>query len=109
MEKLYHLCFETLSNELRIKIIELLGKTPMSVNELADKLNAERSRVSHSLSIMRGCNIVDVKKTGKNMVYSLKDKTFISAAKANSIFEIVDNHVDNYCTTCHKQSKPAHT
>ncbi|SRR3989338_3631290 len=106
--KPYHLCFETLSNELRIHIIEQLEKKAMSVNEIADTLNSERSRISHSLGILRGCNIVDVKKHGKKMIYSLKDKTYLNAAKSgNSIFAIINEHIDNYCTCCHKMDNQA--
>lgn len=102
-EKPYHLCFETLANELRIKIIELLGSRSMGVNELADSLGAERSRVSHSLNILKGCSIVDIKKVGKRMIYSLKDKTYLNAVKnGNSVLGIIDNHVDTFCDTCFK-------
>ena len=102
--KPYHLCFETLANELRIKIIELLGNGLMSVNEIAEKLGVERSRVSHSLYILKGCGIVSAEKQGKRMVYSLRDRTYLDAViPSNSIFNIIDNHVDRFCNTCFKQ------
>lgn len=102
-QKPYHLCFETLANELRIKIIELLGTKAMSVNEIAGILGSERSRISHSLSILQGCSVVDAKKVGKKRVYSLKDKNYLNAIKpSTSLLGIIDNHVDTFCDTCFK-------
>src|SRR3989338_2905788 len=99
----YHLCFETLANELRIKIIEQLSGRSMSVNELAEQLGAERSRVSHSLYMLKGCKVVNVKKQGKKMLYSLSDRNYLSATKpGNSLFAIINEHVENCCTTCYK-------
>ena len=102
-QKPYHLCFETLANELRMKILEMLSHGPKSVNELAENLNAERSRVSHSLFILKGCKIVDANKKGKKMVYSLKDKTYLNTLHSgDSILGIIDSHIDNYCDSCYK-------
>ena len=101
--KPYHLCFETLANELRIKIIELLSIRAMNVNEISERLGAERSRVSNSLHVLKGCNVVESKKLGKNMLYSLKDKSYLKALQSgNSVFSIIDEHINTYCDSCYK-------
>jgi|SRR3989344_2300567 len=106
-QKPYHLCFETFSNELRIKIIDLLNQKPMSVNELADSIGVERSNVSHSLKMLRMCRLVDVRKSGKNMIYSIKDNSLVSGAAASSgnLFKIIDEHADHFCKTCAKMDE----
>ncbi len=99
----YHLCFETLSNQLRLQILEVLRHGPMNVTELAMKLHAERSRVSHSLAMLKLCSYVDTKKQGKEMIYSIKDNTPLTAHQpGTSIFAIVDNHIDSHCKGCNK-------
>lgn len=102
-DKPYHLCFETLSNQLRLQILEMLSKRPMNVTELAALLHAERSRVSHSLQMLRICSYVDAKKQGKEVVYTLRDGTPLGAQRpGNSVFAIVDNHIDEHCKGCNK-------
>lgn len=67
----YHVFFSKLSNPLRIKIISILDEKPRSVTELAEKLKAEQSKLSHALKEMRDCNIVKVRQEGKQRIYSL--------------------------------------
>ena len=69
----YHLCFETLANELRIEILRLLIEKPCSVQELSQKLDAEQSRVSHALKMLRTCSFVVVEKRGKIRGNGAKD------------------------------------
>src|SRR3989344_69824 len=107
-QKPYHLCFETFSNELRIKILNALQEKPMSVNELAEKTGVERSNVSHSLQMLRLCRLVDVRKSGKNMIYSIKDKSLLNGVPsqgANTLFKVIDTHVDHFCKTCAKTNE----
>jgi DNA-binding transcriptional ArsR family regulator len=68
----YHKCFETLANELRIQIITHLSEKPLSVQQLAAQLNAEQSRVSHALKMLKECNYVDAAVKGKERIYTLK-------------------------------------
>jgi DNA-binding transcriptional ArsR family regulator len=96
----YDLCFETLSNGLRIKILKSLSENPRTVSELAQELGVEQSRLSHSLSMLRECNYVNVKKEGKQRVYSLKDE--ILEKKEGNLFEVIDAHVSEFCETCGK-------
>lgn len=102
-EKPYHLCFETLSNQLRLQILEHLKQRPMNVTELAAALHAERSRISHSLQMLRVCSYVDAKKHGKEMVYTVRDGTPLAAEQSGkSVFAIIDNHIDSHCKGCNK-------
>jgi len=89
-----HLFFETLGNRLKIEILIKLKKKPLNVNDLSKQLNQERSKVSHSLNSLLRCGFVNVKKEGKNRIYSLnKDTVF-------PLLNLVEKHVKKYCGVC---------
>ncbi len=69
--KTYHIFFSKLANPLRIKIISALDENSSSVSQLVQKLKVEQSKLSHALKELRECNIVKVKKEGKQRIYSL--------------------------------------
>mgnify|MGYP001616555409 CR=1 FL=1 len=106
--KPYHLCFETLANELRLKIIDNLKERPLSVEELSKRVGAERSTVSHSLQMLRECSYVEVEKSGKQRVYSLKNGSFEAMQEAQSgksIFHVIDGHIECFCNNDCKKIK----
>lgn len=100
-QKPHHLCFETFANQLRMDIMKLLLKKPMHVEELTKELGVERSRVSHSLQMLRQCKLVEVKKDGKRSIYSAKHGTFFHA-KGNGVLNVMDNHIKTHCKGCAK-------
>ena len=58
MKKPYHKCLSTLSNELRLSIIEELKLGPKSVGELTKKTGEEQSKVSHALQNLKSCGFI---------------------------------------------------
>jgi len=94
-----HKCFETLSSELRLKILESLLAKPMSVEGLADKTGAERSTVSHSLKVLKECSYVRSEKSGKERIYSLTPGVLegIKESGEGHVFRFIDEHFQNYC------------
>lgn len=99
----YAPCFDTLSNELRLHILEQLSKRPLNVEQLAKKLNAERSRVSHSLKMLRDCHYVEVSPKGKERVYQLRKGVLDEVAQGN-VFKYMDAHIADYCNfECRKE------
>ena len=96
----FHLCFEVLGNPLRIKIIQLLRKSPKSVGELVKETGEEQSKVSHSLVALRKCKFVEGKRDGKKMVYSLR-KEFLKKIEEKDIFTALDTHYSEHkCWRC---------
>ena len=89
--KYYYIFFRNLSNPLKIKIIEKLKEKSSSVNELSEHLNIEQSKLSHALSHLKKCNIVQVTQDGKKRIYTLNKETIIPMLK------IIDKHKSNYC------------
>jgi len=96
-----HKCFETLSSELRLKILENLLAKPMSVEELAEKTGTERSTVSHSLKVLKDCSYVKSEKSGKERIYSLTQGVLegIKDSGEGHVFKFIDTHFQNYCNS----------
>jgi DNA-binding transcriptional ArsR family regulator len=88
----YHVFFRNLANPLKIKIISALKEKESSVGELTHELEVEQSKVSHALALLKKCNIVNVKKEGKERIYSLNKKTIIPMLK------MIDEHSKSFCS-----------
>lgn len=69
--------FRLLGNPTRIKIIRVLGKDEVCVNDLAFQLNMTQSAVSHQLNILRAKKVVKCRKDGKRALYSVSDYAFL--------------------------------
>ncbi len=65
--------FKALSHPARIKILELLRRGELSVTELQEQLGIESSSVSQHLSVLRHKKIVDSRKAGTTVYYSVHD------------------------------------
>jgi DNA-binding transcriptional ArsR family regulator len=55
---------KALGEGTRLRILRLLFKEPMSVNEIADRLKASQYNVSKHLRIMREADLLEVEKQG---------------------------------------------
>jgi DNA-binding transcriptional ArsR family regulator len=89
--KSYNNFFMNFASGSKFDIIMALKEGPMSVSEIAEKVNGEQSAVSHNLSKLSKCHILDVKKVGKKRVYSLNMETVIP------ILRTVEEHVRRHC------------
>jgi len=65
--------FKALANPARIRILELLRDGERSVTELQHALGTEGSTASQQLAILRMKSLVDTRKSGNNIFYSLRD------------------------------------
>lgn len=65
--------FKIFGDSTRVKIINVLLYEEMCVNDIADKINASQSAVSHQLRILKGSKLVKYRKEGKEIYYSLSD------------------------------------
>ncbi len=86
----YTLFFKALSNDTRLRIIDLLRKGPKTATEIGKALDFEQSLVSHNLACLINCGFVIAKQYGKNKVCSLNEETVIPLLK------IIDRHVEQY-------------
>ncbi|MBD3262891.1 metalloregulator ArsR/SmtB family transcription factor [Candidatus Woesearchaeota archaeon] len=91
----YHMFFETIAPEMRVKILFALKSKAMSVNELAGFLGEEQSKISHNLRKLTECRLIEVKPKGKKRIYSINKDTVLPLIK------LVEKHVKcNCCEGC---------
>ncbi len=76
-EKLERIAYilKTVAHPLRLGIVHLLEQHPrLSVSEICEMMDSEQSPTSHHLQNMRLKGILSVKKEGRSMLYSLKER-----------------------------------
>jgi DNA-binding transcriptional ArsR family regulator len=64
-----------LSDATRLRIYLLLLEGDLCVCELGSILNIEQSRISHGLRILREADLIDSRREGKWIIYSVSPKT----------------------------------
>ncbi len=72
---------KALCDETRLEIIMVLGNKEMNVGEIANKCSVSRPTISHHLQILKRNRIVDVKKEGKEMYYTINPNSLIMIAE----------------------------
>lgn len=76
---------KAIAHPLRLAILQLLDEQKnMSVTNIHQRLGVEQAVASHHLAILKNCDIVSIKKDGKNVFYSL------SNAKVSHLINSVD-------------------
>lgn len=65
--------FKTLANPARIRILEVLHDGERSVGELIPEVGIESSHLSQQLGILRRANILQMRKEGSAVFYSVTD------------------------------------
>lgn len=66
--------FKVLGDATRMKIIYILLRNEMSVNEIVEYIGMTQSAISHQLNVLRRIRLVKVRKVGKMAYYSLNDE-----------------------------------
>jgi len=70
---------KVLSNPKRLMIIALLSKSDLSVGEIAKATDTALATISQHLRVLRERNIVNTKKDGQVVYYSLADPKLMEA------------------------------
>lgn len=66
--------FRALSEPTRVKILYLLSNEEMCVHDLTTLTDSSQSSVSHHLKILKLNNLVEARRQGKAVYYSLADR-----------------------------------
>ena len=74
---------KALSEPIRLRIIDILRHGEMTVGDIAEFLETEMVTVSHHLKILKHADLVEVKRDGRFMVYSLRHD-LLQKASGNS-------------------------
>ncbi len=67
---------KALGDENRVKIIKLLSNGELCACKLLEEFKISQSTLSHHMKILTDCNLVDFKKDGKWVHYSINTKAF---------------------------------
>jgi DNA-binding transcriptional ArsR family regulator len=67
--------FKALAHPLRISILDALRDGEMTVNEIGERFGVEPANASQQLSVLRNRNIVQARKAGASVYYSIVDPT----------------------------------
>ena len=67
--------FKALAHPVRIAVLDALRGGELGVNELSAQLKVEQSALSQQLAVLRSRNIVEGRKEGLNVYYSVRDTT----------------------------------
>jgi DNA-binding transcriptional ArsR family regulator len=65
--------FKALGHPLRIRIVDELRDGEVGVNDLSARLDVEQSTLSQQLAVLRARNIVNARKDGLSVLYSIRD------------------------------------
>src|SRR5690349_19567566 len=69
--------FQALAHPTRIAILEILRDGEISAGSIQERLGAEQANVSQHLAILQGRQIVNARKEGNQVFYSLRHKVLI--------------------------------
>jgi ArsR family transcriptional regulator len=67
--------FKALGHPTRVRILEILRHGQQSVQELQQALALDQSSVSQHLAILRAKNVVEARKEGTTVRYTVRDAT----------------------------------
>ena len=65
--------YKVLGDSTRIRILDLLSRQELCVQDIADGLNMTQSAISHQLRILKQAALVKCRREGKSIFYSLAD------------------------------------
>ncbi len=71
--------FQTLGDATRLRIIQFIGAEDRSVSEIVDFLRQSQPLVSHHLRVLRESGILEAKRHGPFIRYSVKDARLLDA------------------------------
>ena len=65
--------FQALAHPTRVAIVEYLQHGELTVGRLCEKVHIEQANASQHLAVLRNKNIVQTRKEGNQIYYSLRD------------------------------------
>lgn len=83
--------FKALAHPVRIRILEILVQGGRSVHELQEALGLDQPTVSQQLAVLRAKNIVDTRKEGTAVRYTVRDASLGELLAITR--RIFDNHL----------------
>jgi DNA-binding transcriptional ArsR family regulator len=69
--------FRALSEPMRVRIVDLLRDSELSVNELAERLGAGQQNVSKHLAVLADVGVLERRKDGNHVYYGIVDESVL--------------------------------
>ncbi len=66
--------FRVLGDPTRVRILDVLSRGELCVGELATRLGASDSAISHQLRLLRNARVVRARRAGRMIFYTLDDR-----------------------------------
>lgn len=85
---------KAMAHSSRLFIIDMLNKQPRTVGELTEMIGADTSTVSKHLSVLKNAGIVEDKKQGTSVLYSLKTPCILSFI--GCIEDVIESNADEH-------------
>ncbi|MFA5021976.1 MAG: autorepressor SdpR family transcription factor [Patescibacteria group bacterium] len=85
--------FQALSDPTRRKILQLLKKKDLSVNEIGESFDITLPSLSHHLNTLKNADLVSAERKGQQMIYSLN----------LSVFEEISEELYNFFNKTNKK------
>jgi ArsR family transcriptional regulator, arsenate/arsenite/antimonite-responsive transcriptional repressor len=78
----YAAVFKALADETRVKIMQMLNTRPRAVNEIVDFFSLSQPTISRHLMVLRQSGLVNAKRRGQQVIYSINEDTLRDKALA---------------------------
>ena len=79
---------KALGEESRLRILRLLFKEQLSVNEITERLKLSQYNVSKHLRVMRDAGLLESEKQGKQRLYRVPSRLKAQVAANNNVFDL---------------------
>lgn len=87
----YYQFFSTLANRTRLAIIDVLKDGSRTAAEISEALEQQEETITHNLSLLERCMIVNSQKSGREKRY------FLNKEIVEPLSEVLSFHVSKYC------------
>ena len=79
---------KALGEETRLRILRLLFKEQLSVNEISERLQVSQYNISKHLRVMREAGLLELEKQGKQRLYAVTSKLKAQLTANNNVLDI---------------------
>lgn len=79
---------KALAEETRLRILQLLLKEPLSVNDISERLDVSQYNISKHLRTMREAGLLKVKKQGRQHLYLVTPNLRLQVAANRNILDL---------------------
>jgi ArsR family transcriptional regulator, lead/cadmium/zinc/bismuth-responsive transcriptional repressor len=66
--------FRVLGDPTRVRILDALSRDELCVGDLAERLGATESAISHQLRLLRNTRVVRARRAGRMIFYAIDDR-----------------------------------